>query len=161
MSDERWIVVRNWNEYQHPDVLRTKVPAWIKLSNGILHNEEFLELDFRRRAIFLLLLSEYSMSRGQLTNNTRSLSRRLHGRVLKSDIESFVQAGFITLSASKPASKPASKVASLDKRREETPKSPYGENRKNGRVYNCDICPGGMTFKTQQRLDEHLHVVHP
>lgn len=118
MSD-RWIVVRNWKEYQHPDVLRTKTPAWIKLSTSIAHDQEFMELNLRRRAILLQLFVEYAMSRGQLTDNTRTLSQRLHGRVTNADIQAFVHAGFITLSASKPASNHASRPASLDKRREE------------------------------------------
>lgn len=30
----------------------------------------------------------------------------------------------------------------------------------NPQVYRCELCAGGLNFKTQQRLDEHHHVVH-
>lgn len=133
MSSERWIVVRNWDRFQHPDVLRTERPAWVKTYTGLLHDDDFLGLSERRRLLLVELWLLYASTRGRVAVNTRRLSHLLHMRVTIPDLESLNHAGFIEFSASKPASKPASRSASLDKRREENPPTPLRGNNPNGR----------------------------
>lgn len=116
---KQWIIVRNWERFQHPDVLRTERPAWIKTHTNLLTDDDWLDLTPNRRALLVGLWMLYAASRGQVLSNTRRLSNLLNQRVLSADLEALNQAGFIEFSASKPASRDASKVASLDKTRED------------------------------------------
>jgi len=133
---EEWIVVRNWERFQHPDAARSQVPPWIKVYTELLSDPAFLGLSLRRRGILVCIWIEYARSRRRLPANTRHLYQQLASntatdpsasptdRITARDLEALNHAGFIEFSASKPASNSASKVASLEKRREETPISP-------------------------------------
>lgn len=156
MSDERWIVIPRWDEFQHPDAGRSRTLPWIKSYTRLLSDDNYLSLTAHQRAILHGLWLEYARSGRQLRLTTGSLSARLSLRVMTRDIEALNHAGFIELSASKPASQPASNPASLDKRRERTPLPPTGKPPQ----HNCVHCHGGQQFKTEQRLTEHLANAH-
>jgi len=103
---EGWIVVRNWERYQHRDALRGKehgAPPWIKNHLVLLSDDDYLALTAHQRAVFHGILLMYASSHGQCPANTRSMSRRLciH-RITRSDLEALNHAGFIEFSASKP-----------------------------------------------------------
>jgi hypothetical protein len=112
MSDTRWIVIRNWDRFQHPDAARSRALPWIKVWTELLSNEDFLSLSPVRRSLLLGLWLEYARTRLRIAQNTRSLSRRLQMRVRQSDLDALNNAGFIEFSASKPARKDASNDAS-------------------------------------------------
>lgn len=118
-EDDRWIVVRNWERFQHPDVLRTERPAWVKTHTNLLTDDDFLELSDRRRGLLVCLWLLYASAHGRVAVNTRRLSHLLSMRITSADLEALNHAGFIKFCASKPASTHASKVASLEESREE------------------------------------------
>lgn len=114
MSDSGWVVVARWDEFQHPDVARSKVPPWVKNHTRLLSDEAYLNLTPHQRAVLHGLWLEYARTRRQLTANTASLTRRLALRVTTRQLKALNEAGFIQIVASKPAST----VASLEGDRE-------------------------------------------
>lgn len=122
MSDARWIVIPRWDEFQHPDVLRSNTPPWIKNWTRLLHDDAYLGLTDLQRAILHGLWLLYAATRRQVPLSTRSLSRQLNLRVSSVQLKALNDAGFIQLSASKPASP--------EKIRRETPFSPYKRTAK-------------------------------
>lgn len=124
MTIDRWIVVRNWERFQHRDAARQKVPTWIKLHVELLSDARFLDLSLGRRLLLLMIWLEYAQTRRRLAADTAQLTRRFAQRVRQEDLEALSDAGFITFSASEPASEYASDVARLEKRREERTPNP-------------------------------------
>ena len=120
MSGEpRWIVMRNFERFQHRDALRTGGIPWLKTYTALLSDEDYLGLSAGARAVLHGLWLEYARSRGRIRLVPASLTARLGLRVRLEHIEALIHAGFLELSASKPASNLASSSASQDKRREE------------------------------------------
>jgi len=114
MDGESWIVVPRWDEFQHRDMARSTVPPWIKNHTKLLHDDAYRGLTGHQRAILHGLWLEYASARRQLTLSTLSLSRRLGLRVSMAHIEALSRAGFIEVSASRPAGRLAGKVAGLE-----------------------------------------------
>ncbi len=123
---ERWIVVDDWERFQHRDAARSSVPTWIKDFTEQMSSEAYLSLTGHRRAILHGIRLEYARTRRRLPDNTATLSRRLALKITRRDLEALSHAGFIHFSASKPAGNHASEHASLEveKRREEVSKNP-------------------------------------
>ncbi len=126
-----WIVVDDWERFQHRDAARSNVPTWIKDFTEQMSSDAYLSLTGHRRAILHGLRLEYARTRRRLPDDTASLSRRLALRVLRTDLKALNHAGFIHFSASKPAGNHASEHASLEveKRREEVTKNPRSRPR--------------------------------
>jgi hypothetical protein len=118
-NSERWIVITNWEGFQHPDAGRSSTPPWIKDSTAQLSKDEYLGLSFHLRGVLEGLRLEYARAHRQLRDSTLSLTRRLGQRVSTRDLESLNHAGFIEFSASNPASKVASILASPEQSRKE------------------------------------------
>jgi len=114
MDGESWIVVPRWDEFQHRDMARSTVPPWIKNHTKLLHDDAYRGLTGHQRAILHGLWLEYASARRQLTLSTLSLSRRLGLRVSMQHIEALSRAGFIEVSASRPAGRLAGEVAGLE-----------------------------------------------
>jgi hypothetical protein len=113
------IHVRNWEKFQHRDVVRAKAgraPVWIKLYTELLSDEAFLSLSEHRRLVLICVWLEYARTRARLPLDTRSLSRRLQLRVTKADLEALNHAGFLEFL---PAG--GQQPASLEERRVEVP----------------------------------------
>lgn len=134
MPNEQWIVIPKWDEFQHPDALRSGTIPWVKTFTRLLSDDSYLDLSGHRRAILHGIWLEYARARGQLSLRYRldtrstpaqyrldtvSLTRRLNLRVTHDDIKTLQTNGYITLSASKPASIHASTPASSNKIRQE------------------------------------------
>ncbi len=126
MTDELWIVIPRWNDFQHPDTTRTGHMPWVKNFTRLLSDDNYLDLSFPQRGLLHSLWLEYARSRGSLRvrhgSSMLSLSRRLGHPIRFSQLEALNHAGFIEFSASKPASTTASKPTSslqVQKRREE------------------------------------------
>src|SRR4051794_32530207 len=115
MDEGGWIVVCRWDEFQHRDMSRSSVPPWIKVYTNLLHNDSYLGLTGHQRAVLQGLWLEYASTHAHLPLTTRSLSARLRLRVMMRDIEALNHAGFIEVSASKPASEPASLDVDVEK----------------------------------------------
>jgi hypothetical protein len=121
MSEERWIVIPRWDDFQHADAARSRTLPWIKSWTRLLSDNAYLDLTGHQRAILHGIWLEYARSHCQLTLSTVSLTRRLGLRVTTQHLEALNHAGFIHFSASKPASKPASSIARTEERRVEEP----------------------------------------
>lgn len=127
-----WIVIPRWEEFQHRDADRVAVPTWIKTFTRLLSDQAYLDLTAAQRAVLHGIWLEYARTRRELPVSTTSLSRRLNLRVTQKTLDSLNHAGFIDISASKPARNHASTTASTEKRREEEPLTPSDKLRKHG-----------------------------
>jgi hypothetical protein len=123
---EKWIIVRKWDEFQHPDALRNKdgIPPWIRSYTALLHKDEYLELSLHARGVLHGLWLEYAASHQQLTDNTARLSRRLGQKVTRATLDSLIHAGFVEVSASRPQAERKQTASELqDQKRGEEKKS--------------------------------------
>jgi hypothetical protein len=99
VSKKSWIVIPNWDKFQH---YKDRTPNWVKTYLELLHNDAYLSLTGHCRGVLHGLWLVYASSCGQVTLDTRSLSRQLGLRVTSQQLESLNQAGFIRFRASKP-----------------------------------------------------------
>jgi len=132
MSGEQWIVVRNWDRFQH---YSDRSPTWIKSYTAQLHDPDYLGLSSHVRAVLEGVRLAYASSNGQLLLNTRSLSAQLALRVMSRDLESLIRAGFIEVSASRPLAlryPRREEEKEKEKRRDSPPTPPPGGLRANG-----------------------------
>jgi hypothetical protein len=95
----QWIVVPNWRRLQH---YKDRRPVWIKLYPELLDDPAYLSLPVGTRLLLIELWMLYASSRGQITVDTASLSRRLQHRTTSRQLAQLSDAGFIQVSASKP-----------------------------------------------------------
>ena len=158
MNQDQWIVVRNWDKFQHRDMARSTVPPWIKNYTELLHDDDYLQLTGHARAVLHGLWLEYASTRRRLRLDTLSLSRRLGLRVSMRTLEALNHAGFIEFSASRPASNHASKVASVEVEVEKKRSSALNKTRNeaasaNGRAWLCPDCLA--PFQTEIERDDH------
>lgn len=129
MSANGWIIVRNWERFQHPDVLRSDTePAWIKVYTRLLHNPDYEALTWQQRGILMTIWIDFAASDGQLA--VTSLPQSGHRRVRASSLQALVDAGFIELSASRPLAS-RKQVASTEKIREEIKDRAHARNASN------------------------------
>lgn len=121
MTDERWIVIPNWAEFQH---YKNRDPSWIKAYTRLLSDDAWMSLTHHQRGILLGLWLIYARSDGQIRGSTVTVTRQLGGdtgqRVTTRDLEALNHAGLIHFSASKPLAL-RYQAASPEKRREEEP----------------------------------------
>ena len=96
MSGERWIIVRNWERFQH---YKDRDPYFIKLYTELQHDHNWLALTGHQRAVLVGIWLEYASARCQLPLNTASLTRRLALRVSSATLEALNHAGFIEFSS--------------------------------------------------------------
>lgn len=104
MTEERYIVVRNWEKFQNADVWKKSGgrPPWIKTYTALLHDDAYIELTPHQRAVLHGLWLAYASSACQLRLGTRSLTRRLGLRVSSQQLEALNRAGFIEFSSRAP-----------------------------------------------------------
>ena len=96
MSEERWIIVRNWERFQH---YKDRDPYFIKLYTELQHDHNWLALTGHQRAVLVGIWLEYASARCQLPLDTASLTRRLALRVSSATLEALNHAGFIEFSS--------------------------------------------------------------
>jgi hypothetical protein len=96
MSEERWIIVRNWERFQH---YKDRDPYFIKLYTELQHDHNWLALTGHQRAVLVGIWLEYASARCQLPLNTASLTRRLALRVSSATLKALNHAGFIEFSS--------------------------------------------------------------
>lgn len=115
MTDARWIVVRNWDRFQH---YKDREPPWIKDYTEQLDDPAYLELTGIQRAALQGIRLKYAASRRQVLNDTALLSRQLNMRITRETLDALNHAGFIEFSASKPLAD-CKQNASVPRAREE------------------------------------------
>jgi hypothetical protein len=96
VNDETWIIVRNWERFQH---YKDRDPYFIKLYTELQHDHNWLALTGHQRAVLVGIWLEYASARCQLPLNTASLTRRLALRVSSATLEALNHAGFIEFSS--------------------------------------------------------------
>ena len=121
---ELWIVVRNWERFQH---YKDRRPTWIKIYTELLDDPNFLALTPGARSVLLGVWLQTARSRRAVPKNTAWLSRALHMKVSSQHLEALNHAGFIAFTASKPLAKPEQN-ASLPRVRTEEEEEREEEN---------------------------------
>lgn len=185
---ELWIVIPRWEEFQHRDAGRSKVQPWIKNWTRLLSDDAYLSLTWEQRGLLHGIWLEYARARRHLcvvgvSSASRryagapSLSRRLGRTVRLTQLEALRDAGFIELSASRPASNPDSNLAgehaSLEGEGDREPPSPKQTasraNRTNPRAngtnpranppsFPCPDCT--LVLRTESERTAHRELVH-
>jgi hypothetical protein len=139
VSDDRWIVVPNWDKFQS---YSERSPAWIKVYPELNSHDGFRKLSSAEKGTLLVIWCEYA--RSNCVMSTGSV-REVCGKSYRSEhLVSLNHAGFIEFSAVKPLSR-ARVRAREEKRREELtgahaqkpkPKNNTGdEHRENASAY--------------------------
>jgi len=95
VSDGEWIVIPNWDKFQH---YTDRDPVWIKVYTELNSRDDFLELTPSGRGLLLTIWLEYARSRGRLRVKTVLLLCGPHSRY--AHLKPLVDAGYIQLSAS-------------------------------------------------------------
>lgn len=92
-----YIWVGRWEDFQSYTRKRGKpwAPPWIKLYPQLLDDDAFMGLTEQARLLLVGLFMLFSKSRGSITKDTRSLSRKLNQRVTNAQLDSLNHAGFI------------------------------------------------------------------
>jgi hypothetical protein len=131
VSGSQWIVVRNWERFQH---YSDRSPSWIKSYTAQLHDPDYLTLSSHCRAVLEGVRLAYASSNGQLLLNTRSLSAQLALRVMSRDIEALIHAGFIEVSASRPLALryPREETETEKRQKKRSPLTPAERGHSNG-----------------------------
>jgi hypothetical protein len=95
MSDEQWIVIPNWDKFQH---YKDRNPTWIKLYTELDSDPNWDKLTLPQRGLLVTIWIMYARSRGKV--NLKACAKRV-GRSYKAhSVKSLSDAGFIVLSAS-------------------------------------------------------------
>lgn len=115
MKEDVWIVVPNWDRFQH---YRDRAPTWIKVYTELNSRDDWLDLTDAERGLLVLVWIEFARSDGRIktgsiTNHSRNKSR---SRALKR----LNDAGWIEFSASRPLALARARVET-EKRRPPKP----------------------------------------
>jgi hypothetical protein len=118
-----WIIVRNWDRFQH---YKDRSPVWIKIYTALRSDPDWLNLSHAEQGLLVNIWLEYARADGVL--ESRQMYAQSHARrgtrfSLRSRIDSLCKAGWISLSASKPASTPLA-LARARVREEKKPPTP-------------------------------------
>lgn len=95
MSDQEWIIVPNWERFQHYGLV--KMPAWIKLYTSLNSHDAWNDLTFAERGLLVTIWIEYARSKRRLT--VHNLPRNVTQKVHKRSLEALNHAGFIRFSS--------------------------------------------------------------
>lgn len=182
-----WISVRNWSRLQHYE---DRNPPWIKLyvrqnrdCNGILDDQDLNAMSAETRWIYVALLALAAHESNAIPNVPAviALQANVSTRRVRAALRELSTAGFISVSASKPASNrasttdsdtaSASRAPAQSRRARERDRPPKSPTSKNGRgdggdlskitVHYEHVCPEcGVELKTAGRLAEHRWVSH-
>lgn len=102
-TPDRWIVIPNWEKFQHPDAGRTDHTPWIKNLTRLLHNHAYMSLTQSQRGILHGLWILYASTRRDLNEALAKhllVTNKAESRHWRSNLESLNHAGFIAFSAS-------------------------------------------------------------
>jgi hypothetical protein len=112
MARQRWIIVPNWDRFQH---YKDRNPPWIKNYTELLHDDAYLALSFHQRGVLHGIWLAYAAGHRQLIGDTSALHRQLGQRVTTATLIALNHAGFIEVRASKPlASRARARTRSQD-----------------------------------------------
>jgi hypothetical protein len=95
MSDELYIWISRWREFQHYRPQRDRGPAWIKDYTRQLDDDRYLNLTDRQRALLSDLRRIFAVTLLRVPHDTRAITRHRHSQTFRSDLEALNHAGFI------------------------------------------------------------------
>jgi hypothetical protein len=95
MSDQTFIWITRWEDFQHYAPERDRAPGWIKAYTKQLSDDRYLNLTSAQRALLHDLRCEFARAHGELTNDTRRIAQRIGLRVTNGNLEALNHAGFI------------------------------------------------------------------
>lgn len=95
MSDDLYIWITRWEDFQHYRPERDRAPAWIKTYTKQLDDWRYLQLTGPQRGLLQDLRMCFARTHGELPNNTQFLSKVTSQKVRKDTLASLNQAGFI------------------------------------------------------------------
>lgn len=98
-----WIVIPNWSRFQH---YKDRNPSWIKVYTELNSRAEWLSLTWQQRGVLVTIWAEFARAHG--TVRVSDVSRLCHQPLRTRHLEALIDAGFIEVSASRPASTVAS-----------------------------------------------------
>lgn len=156
MTDERWIVIPKWAEFQH---YKDRSPSWIKNYTRLLSDDAYLELTYAQRGLLHgIWLLRASMNEAPTNTRTRHLltTNKGEARHFQDNLDALSQAGFIEIRASKPLAD-SYKNASPEKEKEKKELRAHARKDENPR---CPISLCGLPCTSERRLLEHLENVH-
>ena len=160
MKEQRWIVIPNWDVFQH---YRNRDPRWIKDYVDQLDKDEHLALTFAERGLLADVRRLYARRGRALSGDTASLGRALNQRVLEKQLQRLVDAGLIEFSASKPLAQPRQPASpEVEKREKPLPlKRKPVDNNSTGPPpprFPCPKC--GILLRGPQAIADHIANVH-
>lgn len=99
-------MIPKWDEFQHRDMARSSVPPWIKNLTRLLNDDDYLDLTAAQRGILHGIWLLYASHRRVLSES--AARRKLVGsgsdsKYWRVNLESLNHAGYVDLSASRPA----------------------------------------------------------
>jgi hypothetical protein len=148
--DEEWIIVPNWERFQHYGLART--PAWIKLYTSLNSHDAWADLGMSERGLLVTIWIEYARSKRRLkTSRIRAEDGYRHFR---RHLESLNHAGFIQLS-SRPEVEVEEEEELLEVKRENPayPKaSQSSESRANAAAYTKPARTSGVHEVTLEQI---------
>jgi hypothetical protein len=147
MTDDVWIVVPNWQKFQH---YRDRSPTWIKLYSELTHKHDWQQLSFADRGLLVTAWLAYASSDGVL-HVSRMVAlcgahANAYGNVTKG-LKRLSDAGFLELVASRPLALARSREKKLREEKKEpvaharksTPKPAATERRENAAAYRKHV----------------------
>jgi hypothetical protein len=150
MNDDPWIIVPNWDRFQH---YKDREPIWIKVYSELNSRDDWRRLPYSERGLLVSIWIEFGRSRGQLSVST--VSEQCGQRVRSRSLQALSHAGWIQLSASKPLalSRARASSASREERREE----------KNARAREDEPRPNANAYRPPEHADhdpDRLPIAH-
>jgi hypothetical protein len=159
---DRWIIIPGWDKFQHRDAGRSSRGfAWLRDYADQLNKDEYRALTFHQRGLLKDLRHSYATTKGQLSDSTLALTRRLGHRVLTRDLEALANAGYIVLSASKPpalSQHAAGLEVEVDKETRRKRRKPVDNPNGERPTKRCPHC--GLALTPPLTLTEHIHLQH-
>jgi hypothetical protein len=124
VSDDLWIVVPNWDKFQH---YKDRDPVWIKLFTELRNKDEWRHLTLAQRGLLVSIWIEYAAANGQL--RAADLPSLILQKLPLNSLDSLNHTGLIQLCASKPAQIASTRARPRTREETETerdsPKSPH------------------------------------
>ena len=158
MTDEQWIVVPNWDKFQH---YKDRRPVWIKVYTELVHKDEWRRLSNAECGLLVRIWIESALGDGQIS--TRSL-REVCGKSFRTEhLASLNHAGFIALSDSKPLARRYHRdreVLRTSRERDVLEREPVDNGSRSHAKHRCPQPHCQLEFATKSRLAEHVHNVH-
>jgi hypothetical protein len=155
MTDRGYIVIPNWDRFQH---YKDRAPAWIKLHLSFLGNDAWLELSTADRCLLIciwMLIGRYG--NGRLKADERWLKSQ--AKAHKSSLTRLNDAGFIQFSASPVAEMPAR--AEVEGSKEPKKESAASGARRNGAARRRQKELAVATAQaTEWMAEDAPHLVH-